>query len=184
MSQGGVTTKKTAPEFLLPEPLSQIAPELVRPRRWRSFLGFLSMLWLLFAVLGSRYGCSASRWPAGSGRSASWWLRPTGLTISALPSFSRTACFARRRTGGLTMLRSAMFVRTRACWRRRSAESLIFQSLAATLWRNVRRTRTFTELSLRWPAALYGGYGAALAVDLRRSCTAWFAVSLAPLRWW
>src|SRR5437762_10743240 len=93
---------ESIPEFLFPEPLSQITAALLRPWPWRSFLWLLlSVLWLLLTVLGASGGCSTSGRPASSGRSASWWWRPAGLIISALPSFSRAACFTRRRAGGL-----------------------------------------------------------------------------------
>ena len=153
--QRGVPTiaKKAAPEFFFPERLQIIEPELLWPRRRRSFLWLLlSVLWLRWAP----FGCSR--------RSTSWWW-PGRLTIGALRSFSRAARFTRRCASGWrrdwlanrrlrSLFWAAPLIRIRACWRRR-AESLTLGSSTATLRRNILRTTrtrtwTFAQLARRW----------------------------------
>ena len=154
--------------------LLQIIPESLRPWTWRPFLWLsLAMLWLLLAALGCLRRRSASR----------WW-RPTGLTISALPSFSRAARFSRRRVSGRwPMLWAATLICSRAR-RRRSTESLSCGSLAATLWGNIAHVWTFTELSPWWFAMLGRRHCTTLAVNLeRRRRAAWPPTCLASFKW-
>src|SRR5439155_1440809 len=150
LQRSALSQKKRLRKFSFPEPLQIIEPELLWPRRRRSFLWLLlSVLWLFRAALACRGRCSTSGWLACSGRSTSWW-RATRLTIGALPSFSRAARFTRRRAGRrrrdwLTNRRLwSLFgdttpVCTRACrWRR--ARSLTLGFSTGTLRRNIRWT--------------------------------------------
>ena len=168
LQRSALSQKKRLRKFSFPEPLQIIEPELLWPRRRRSFLWLLlSVLWLFRAALACRGRCSTSGWLACSGRSTSWWWRATRLTIGALPSFSRAARFTRRRAGRRrrdwlanrrwwSLFWDTTLVCTRARrWRR--PESLTLGSSTGTLRRNIlrttrTRTRTLTQFARRWPA--------------------------------
>jgi hypothetical protein len=177
-----LTQEKSGSEVFAPEPL-KTAPQLLLPWRWRSSFGpFLSALWLRRAVL-----CS-------SRRSTRW--RTPRLTMSALPSFSRTARFirrtacTRRRTTGLTnslwcpMLRTRLLICTRARCRGRSTEPLRFRSPVPRFRRHILGTAhrtgpwTFAWLARKWPATFRRRWTETRR--LRRAGSAW---AFAAFKW-